>query len=449
MESYDPEELTQRASEHQQTISELAADFIQWFLDEDNIGELYPRGEAREELAAEFDTTPQKADKTISSLVGDIVDPVQQIDLEDGKFVGVIEYIVFKDEGAYGYTHFSDRFGERKRVVCAKCVEDKEVDEDIAHATQGEGSSAEGASWDELLNKVTSHYASSHTEPPDGIRPGAILLDGTTISGNTSWHGGNVVAGDGISVSDTTISASSTGGKDVARNAQGQVKFKSAGSGTINTTQTGVGLTTAASIGTFAVHDRAEVSVQGTGNVVLSRDGSQVVSQNSTSFAQVSGTPKASSPQWTASVNFGSLDGPQFQKLTYTNTNTYTSTSTSAATISESFVYTPTGSFSKFYAKFHLENATKDGFNQQGRMYISVDNSSVARSDVNISSTHDVTTTGSFSNSPITFSATVPATPIRFQNSGSCQINNFVVRGYVPQGTATLDVSKNDVVTVE
>jgi len=190
MDSRNPDELITEVKEEQQTRGELATEALQWFLD-GNVGELFPRGDVVDRLSNELDITNRQANTAISDTVGDIVDPVQQIVKGNEKYVGVIDYKIFNDEGAYGYVDFDDRKGQRKRVVCARCVEKHTYDENITHATQGEGSSDVDATWQQLLNKVTSHYATQHTTSPSTIEPGASLVSGTTISGNAAFHAGN------------------------------------------------------------------------------------------------------------------------------------------------------------------------------------------------------------------------------------------------------------------
>jgi len=190
MDSWNPDELITEVKEEQQTRGELATEALQSFLD-GNVGELFPRGDVVDRLSDELDITNRQANTALSDTVGDIVDPVQQIVKGNKKYVGVIDYKIFNDEGAYGYVDFDDRKGKRKRVVCARCVEKHTYDENINHATQGEGSSNVDATWQQLLNKVTSHYAAQHTTSPSHIEPGASLVSGTTISGNTSFHAGN------------------------------------------------------------------------------------------------------------------------------------------------------------------------------------------------------------------------------------------------------------------
>lgn len=239
--------------------------------------------------------------------------------------------------------------------------------------------------------------------------------------------------------------------RDVARNAQGEVKFASTGSVTTATTQTGTPVSTQTSISGRVVHDRAVVNVLGTGNVVLRRDGSTIRSEASVSSVVTSGTPKVSGVNWTMDVTFNSLDGAEnTQILSYTNTNTY-SVSTTTTVTETSFRYTATGTYTQFYAKFHLENATRGGTGTSALCEVRLDgyNMNGGAGSLTSSETLNAVTTGTFSNSPITFSATVPTYVTLNSDSMSIQINNFEVRGYTPRGSATLAVSKNEVVTVQ
>lgn len=195
---FNPEELIEEVKQEHRGRGELAKKALQWFLDEEHIGEFYLRSECIELISQDLGISNRRANIAVSHIVGDIVDPVQQVTLDGEKHIGVIDYKVFSDEGAYGYVDFDDRKYDRKRVVCAKCVEDEEYDENVVHATQGEGTSDQDASWQDLLNKITSHYTRDHTEPPETVQPGASLVDGTTISGNTAWHSGNDGDGSGL-----------------------------------------------------------------------------------------------------------------------------------------------------------------------------------------------------------------------------------------------------------
>jgi len=199
MEGVDPESLFEDVKEEQNRRTQNATEVIEWFLQEENIGEMYPRSSIVDEISDELSLPATQANVALSDVVGDIVDPLQQILREGERYVGIIEYREYPSEGAYGYIDFDDKYGERKRVVCARCVETEEFDDNISHATEGEGSVPDSASWNQLLNTVTSHYTKSHTEAPANIEVGASLLSGTTIAGNESWHAGNDGSGSGLS----------------------------------------------------------------------------------------------------------------------------------------------------------------------------------------------------------------------------------------------------------
>jgi len=197
MDSRNPDKLINKVKEEQESRGELATEALQWFLD-DNVGELFARSDVVDKLSQELNITSEQANTAVADTVGDIVDPVQQIVKSNEKYVGVIDYKIFNDEGAYGYVDFDNRKGKRKRVVCARCVEKHTYDENITHATQGEGSSNADATWQQLLNKITSHYVTQHNTAPSEIEPGASLVQGTTISGNSVFHTGNDGKGSGL-----------------------------------------------------------------------------------------------------------------------------------------------------------------------------------------------------------------------------------------------------------
>jgi len=187
----DPETLIQEAEQEKQNRGELAQEALHWFLRDENLGEMHPRSDVVAELVEELGISTRRADLSISDTVGDIVDPVQQITKGPDRFVGIVEYKVFSEAGAYGYIDYDDTLGPRKRVVCAKCVEEATHDSEVSHATEGEGSSGGEESWSSLLDKVTAHYTQAHSEAPSEIEPGASLVNGTTIASNTAFHAGN------------------------------------------------------------------------------------------------------------------------------------------------------------------------------------------------------------------------------------------------------------------
>lgn len=154
-------------------------------------GELMERAEAVQLLEDELDLPRRTAHKTLSALTGDMVDPIVQVVRDGDRYVGVVEFEEF--EGAYGYVNFDDRHGVQRRVVCAQCVQDMEVDANVTHATAGDpsGSFSEDASYDDLVGAIHDHYNRTHSTSPEEVETGASLASGTTIGSNTSWHAGN------------------------------------------------------------------------------------------------------------------------------------------------------------------------------------------------------------------------------------------------------------------
>lgn len=218
----ESDELITDVQQDREKREELATEALEWFLNQERIGEFYPRSDVVEELATILGISTNRANVAISDTVGDIVDPVQQITTSNTKYVGVIEYKTYPNEGAYGYVDFDDKKQERKRIVCAKCVENADYDEEVVHATQGEGTSNQDATWGQLLNKITGHYTESHTEAPSEIEPGASLVNGTTISGNTAFHVGNDGLGSNLTPDSVPVFQSTS---DVSNVSEGSIVF--------------------------------------------------------------------------------------------------------------------------------------------------------------------------------------------------------------------------------
>lgn len=158
-----------------------------WF--HENEGELFPRAAAADALADNLGISDDLALDVIRSLVEDAVDPVTQVPHQGEKYVGVVEYNVY--EGAYGYVDYDDVYGQRKRVVCARCVQQEDHSSHVSHATEGQGTSPIGSTYSELVQKVHLHYHMSHSLYPSDVETGASLVSGSTIAGNTAWHAGN------------------------------------------------------------------------------------------------------------------------------------------------------------------------------------------------------------------------------------------------------------------
>lgn len=197
MEEVTPNEVIRDVQSYNEKRSDRAKDTLDYFLEKQ--GALMKRLEVIDALTKEYGWSEEVANISISDLVGDLVDPVQQIvHPQHGKLVGIIEYNEYPYSGAYGYIDYDDVKGRRKRVVCSQCVEQAESDAEVSHATEGEGSASEDATWDDLCETVVAHYEVSHDVEPFEVTVGASLASGTTISGNTSFHAGNDGVGSGL-----------------------------------------------------------------------------------------------------------------------------------------------------------------------------------------------------------------------------------------------------------
>lgn len=137
------------------------------------------------------------ANRVVTELVEDLVDPVVQVRADDGRYVGVVEYV--EGDFWYGYERYDDVRDQHKRAVCAQCVAEKDVDREIVRADEGFGSIPDGATWSDLEDALREHFDENHPDvDPSTVETGASLLSGTTIAGNTSWHAGNDGSGSGL-----------------------------------------------------------------------------------------------------------------------------------------------------------------------------------------------------------------------------------------------------------
>jgi hypothetical protein len=196
MEEVDPETALTAVESERERRRERAVDALEWFRGRAG---LVPRAEAVSALAAAHDWSEAQANRAIGDVVGDLVDPVQQVvHPERGKLVGVIEYHEYPKSGAYGYTDYDDVDGRRKRVVCSQCVAEADSDAEVAHATEGKGTAPAEATWAELCAIVEDHHDTAHDAEPSEVEVGASLASGTTISGSTAFHKGNDGIGSGL-----------------------------------------------------------------------------------------------------------------------------------------------------------------------------------------------------------------------------------------------------------
>lgn len=211
VESHNPEEIIGRADGHRDRVYDNVRDASDWF--HDRVGGLLPREDAQDQLQDDLDVEPEIAHSLITELVGDLVDPVIQVNTTDGRFVGIVDFHEY--EGAYGYTDYDDVDGRRPRVVCVRCVEQAERDNQVSHATAGEGNMPGEASYQDLYAAVMVHYDEQHDVEPDGVETGASLASGTTVNSNTAWHDGNVSGTGAASITSTAVDVSSIGTGDL------------------------------------------------------------------------------------------------------------------------------------------------------------------------------------------------------------------------------------------
>lgn len=191
-----PEDVLEKAEAEREELEGHIRDAAEWFHDRE--GKVFERPEAQGFIADKLDIDHSVAGQLIGELVGDTVDPVIQIPVENGRYVGIIDYVEF--DVAYGYVDYHDRLGKRKRVVCAQCVHTSTYDTEVTHATGGDpqGSFDRNADYDDLYAAVKEHFENAHDVPPSTVETGASLASGTTIGGNTSWHAGNDGSGSGL-----------------------------------------------------------------------------------------------------------------------------------------------------------------------------------------------------------------------------------------------------------
>lgn len=196
-EKVDIEEVIEQAKQQQESVNQNLREAAEWFHDYyENEGDLLERQQAITNIKQHLGVERNVAARIIANLVGDIVDPITQVNTFEGKYVGVIDY----DEGDiyYSYIEHNDSIGERRVVVCAQCVHDHEHEANITHAKEYSGSFEE-ATKAELVQAVRDHFDKDHAgvDPAD-VQTGATLLSGTTIAGNEAWHAGNDGAGSNL-----------------------------------------------------------------------------------------------------------------------------------------------------------------------------------------------------------------------------------------------------------
>jgi len=215
--TYDPDEILTGAETELQEVQDSIRAAANWFHEHE--GKMFERREAVDLLQEHLDVREKLAQRLVSNLVSDTVDPVVQATNDSGRFVGVVEYDEY--DGVYTYLDYHDVFGKRKRAVCVQCVKEATVDTEVTHATENDpnGSFSSGASYEQLVTAVHNHYEQEHNVVPQDVETGASLATNTTIGGNTAFHQGN----------ENLINADEVDGYDVQKNGSdtsGVINFK-------------------------------------------------------------------------------------------------------------------------------------------------------------------------------------------------------------------------------
>jgi len=201
----DPDEVISKASLEKDAIQDNIREVADWF--HDNEGDMFKRDDVIDTLSEQVNIEcPDHIEletftnKLMSSLVGDHVDPVQQISNMQGKYVGVIQYD--EHDGFYTFKEYHDIEGEYVRGVCAGCVhQSTKSSEPFTRHTGNFGNEPIDGSIGELCEVMKTHVDTVH-EDVENIETGATLASGTTISSNTAYHAGNDGVGSGLSADD-------------------------------------------------------------------------------------------------------------------------------------------------------------------------------------------------------------------------------------------------------
>jgi len=244
----DPDEIIEEAERRSDAIAAHYLPAAEWFLGRDG---LLRREEAIDDLASDREVDREVAAAVVGHLVGDEVDPVQQIVQPGGdRFVGVIDHA--EHGWFYAYDRYDDVDGRERRAVCAHCVHEERAAANVGHVTRTpsaydldgvrlalalhyhvdhegralvdvlaadlgvdpatfaarHGLSGPGALTlrdvtrrlhdDPALRSIVADAADSLSVPDVDVEPGASLVSGTTIGGNESWHAGNDGSGSGL-----------------------------------------------------------------------------------------------------------------------------------------------------------------------------------------------------------------------------------------------------------
>lgn len=241
----------------------------------------------------------------------------------------------------------------------------------------------------------------------------------------------------------TFDAGASTKARDVSRDANGNVEFSSAGTGSTTATQTGVTNTTTVSGTGKVMYDKFEGGINtGTADLSLLRNSNVITSETGvTSGGGVfaAGTPRVSSPDWSLNAVFNNI--PNGTVDAYQTSSSFSVTQNGSTETRNTGLQ---GGGSTIYGKLDGEV-----FDASGTAYISVNGSVAASEDVRIFTPPAVTTTvyGNYSDPNVTFKLDLTAvedTNTNYYIKGTQRTANL----YGSLASATITASKNEVTTV-
>lgn len=188
--SHPADDLVSTADYEQKAVTQFQRQAAQWFHDREE--ELFPRHEATRMLADDLAISENLANRIITDLVSDIVDPVVLVDDGETVWVGVIRYD--EHDVCYEYDEYNPTFGRVPKAVCAQCVQEAEFDADVAYAMAGHGTLSSTSRVEEVRETVQEHFEEAHGDVDVEIKTGATLTSSpvTTIGGNEVIHKGNM-----------------------------------------------------------------------------------------------------------------------------------------------------------------------------------------------------------------------------------------------------------------
>jgi len=227
--------------------------------------------------------------------------------------------------------------------------------------------------------------------------------------------------------------------RDVSRDANGNVEFTSAGTSSVTgVTQTGVTNTTTVSGTGRVMYDKFQGGINaGTADLSLLRNGNFITSETGVTSGDgifVAGTPRASSPNWTAKFNWNSIGNKKTKTGEFLTLN-YSGNSTSITALSGNGSTISMGMTVDFYA---AGGTFKGRLKRNGNTFYTYTNTQSSNT-LYISGS----TKGSFTDSNVTWTISLTNAagfPDAYGTSGVASLKNSVA--------GTLTASKNKVTTV-